>query len=179
MTGVDLDGANLRGANLRGANLTRANLSGTTMKGTNVMGVVWSNTTCPDSTFSDSDRGTCTGHLGATVPTLGRAGAYPNSEGLGQVKPSTFSNGGDGTAAAFDITWTSWGGTQATGTGKALYTGSNLPTYEDPSETATVVAFDLGICDGTFMYQTVEWFFPQEGGSLGFPDGELNVCTGQ
>jgi len=30
---------------------------------TNFTKVTWSNTTCPDGTNSNNDRGTCTGHL--------------------------------------------------------------------------------------------------------------------
>jgi uncharacterized protein YjbI with pentapeptide repeats len=72
LTGVDLTGANLHGANLTNANLTNAkmtnaqvfgtNLTGATMTGADVIGVIWTNTTCPDATNSNSDGGTCVGH---------------------------------------------------------------------------------------------------------------------
>lgn len=62
---ADLTGANLAGANLTRANLTNADLSGANLTGANLHGVIWSGTTCPDGTDSDSDvGGTCIGHLG-------------------------------------------------------------------------------------------------------------------
>jgi len=59
----DLAGANLSGANLKGANLTGASLVGANLAGANVKGVTWSNTLCPDGTNSDTNGGTCLGHL--------------------------------------------------------------------------------------------------------------------
>jgi hypothetical protein len=59
LSGALLNGANLTGANLHGAGLTGANLTGATLTGANLTGVVWSNTTCPDGTNSDSDGGSC------------------------------------------------------------------------------------------------------------------------
>jgi FG-GAP-like repeat/Pentapeptide repeats (8 copies)/HYR domain len=69
LSGADLSQANLAGAILSGANLTGANLSGTTLAGANmtgatVTGVIWLQTTCPDGTTSNTDGGTCAGHLG-------------------------------------------------------------------------------------------------------------------
>jgi phospholipase C len=60
---ANLQGASLQGVNLQGADLTGANLSGAHLQGTNTKGVVWSNTTCPDGTNSDSHGGTCAGHV--------------------------------------------------------------------------------------------------------------------
>ena len=60
---ANLSGANLQGANLKGANLTNANLAGAGLNGANVKDVVWSHTVCPDGTNSDSNGGTCMGHL--------------------------------------------------------------------------------------------------------------------
>jgi hypothetical protein len=61
--GANLSGADLTGANLQDANLTDATLTGALAKGANLNGVVWSNTTCPDGTNSNTDGGTCSGHL--------------------------------------------------------------------------------------------------------------------
>jgi len=61
--GTDLSGANLSGANLNKADLTGADLSGANVSGTNFNKVTWSGTTCPDGTNSNSDGGTCNGHL--------------------------------------------------------------------------------------------------------------------
>jgi hypothetical protein len=59
LSGALLNGANLSGANLHGADLTGANLTGANLSGANLTGVVWSNTTCPDGSNSDSDGGSC------------------------------------------------------------------------------------------------------------------------
>jgi len=66
-TGANLIGANLTSANLGGDDLTDADLSGATGTGTATLtGVIWSNTTCPDGTISNTN-GTspqsCIGHL--------------------------------------------------------------------------------------------------------------------
>jgi uncharacterized protein YjbI with pentapeptide repeats len=63
LSGANLQGANLQGANLNGANLTAATLAGATVKGANFNKITWSNTTCPDSTNSNSDGGTCINNL--------------------------------------------------------------------------------------------------------------------
>ena len=55
--------ADLTGADLTGANLTNANLTGATSKGAHFDHVIWSNTTCPDSSNSDAyTPHTCVGH---------------------------------------------------------------------------------------------------------------------
>jgi hypothetical protein len=59
LSGALLNGANLSGANLNGADLTSANLTGANLTGANLANVVWSNTTCPDGSNSDSDGGSC------------------------------------------------------------------------------------------------------------------------
>ncbi len=68
LSAANLSAANLANANLTGDNLTHANLSGASLfraqlTGANLSGVTWSNTTCPDGTISNSDSGTCLGHL--------------------------------------------------------------------------------------------------------------------
>ena len=75
LKGANLTGANLRSANFSGAslsnvNLTNADLTDATitsswgLKNENVSGVIWSNTTCPDGTNSDTNGSSgCEGHL--------------------------------------------------------------------------------------------------------------------
>jgi uncharacterized protein YjbI with pentapeptide repeats len=64
LTDSNFSNTNLSGANLNGANLTQTNLKGATgMSTTTLTGVVWSKTTCPDNTNSNTDGGTCLGHL--------------------------------------------------------------------------------------------------------------------
>jgi hypothetical protein len=59
LSGALLNGANLSGANLNSADLTGADLTGANLTGANLNKVVWSNTTCPDGSNSDSDGGSC------------------------------------------------------------------------------------------------------------------------
>ncbi len=55
---ADLGGVDLTGADLSGADLSEAHLHDAT-----VIDVVWSDTICPDGTNSDSNGGSCDGHL--------------------------------------------------------------------------------------------------------------------
>lgn len=114
----------------------------------------------------------------APTPVLGRlAGDFAHGEGFGQVKPSLVSNGGDPTGIVSGITWSSWGGAMATGTGTSDYVGPNQSVADGTEESATIVAFDVGTCDGTYMYQAVEWYFPEDGQS--FDPGQYeDICTG-
>ena len=113
------------------------------------------------------------------VPTLGRfAGAFGISGvGFGQVRPKEIFNGGDPSGMVSHITWKSWGGPQAIGTGTALYVGPHQSVAEGTEETATVVAFNLGLCGGKLMYRAVEWYFPQHGQAFN-PRQYENICTG-
>jgi hypothetical protein len=114
----------------------------------------------------------------AGVPTLGQlAGDFARGEGFGQIKPSRIFNGGDPTGLLSRVVWSAWGGAQATGTGIGEYLGPNQTVAQGTEETATVVAFDLGTCDGKLMYQAVEWYFPQHGQSFN-PDTYEDICTG-
>jgi hypothetical protein len=38
------------------------------------------------------------------------------------------------------------------------------------------VAFDLETCEGQYMYQAIEWYFPESGGSFS-PGNYLDVCA--
>jgi len=72
LTGADLrrssfGGASLRKASLGGADLSAADLSGADLGSADLAGarlddVVWSGSTCPDGTNSDTNGGTCCGH---------------------------------------------------------------------------------------------------------------------
>ena len=59
---VDLTGANLSNTFLYSTNLTNANLTGSNLEDAILSGVLWSNTTCPDGSNSD------TNGLNACVP---------------------------------------------------------------------------------------------------------------
>jgi hypothetical protein len=41
----------------------------------------------------------------------------------------------------------------------------------------TIVAFDLGTCGGTLMYQAVEGYFPQHGQNFN-PSQYEDICAG-
>lgn len=115
----------------------------------------------------------------AALPVLGQpAGIFAtNSKGFGEVRPSTVFNGGDPTGLVTDITWSSWGGSTATGTGTSDYVGPNQSVAGGTQETVTIVAFDLGTCDGKLMYRAVEWYFPQHGDNFD-PNQYEDICTG-
>ena len=78
------------------------------------------------------------------------------------------------------ISWSNWGAPQAMGQGQAIDgTGQSGPVSSWPVVTVTVVAFDLGTCDGsTPAYQEVEYYYPQHGDTFD-PNNGTNACTGQ
>src|SRR5215472_10733889 len=87
------------------------------------------------------------GQQQAAVPTLGRpAGLFAHGEGFGQVRPSKIFNGGDPTGLVSHITWKSWGGTRAYGTGTSDDVGSSQTVDSGTEERVTIVAFDRGTC---------------------------------
>ena len=109
---------------------------------------------------------------GATVPTedtvttevavLGEGEPYWGEyfEGFGTVEPTSIWFGGVSTGSVRDITWSSWGGSEATGEGTGYYTASgNADAFESR---AVVVADDRRECDGVLMYNRIVWWFPDE-----------------
>jgi len=75
-----------------------------------------------------------------------------------------------------NVSWQSWGGPEAVGSGVGYYDPPNVPVSNSIREQATVVAFDLGTCGGRYMYQGIEWYFPESGGS--FDNSTfLNICS--
>jgi hypothetical protein len=115
-----------------------------------------------------------------TSPTLGVSSAFgPAAVGFGQVRPAEISLGGDPTGLVTGVTWQSWGGSQATGTGTSTYVGPNQSVAQGTQEMATVVASDLGTCGGNPAYQQVKWYFPQQGETLSTgANSTINACTG-
>lgn len=108
------------------------------------------------------------------VPVLG-LGRYP-TRGYGSVRPAIIDNGGDPTGIVTDVTWRTWGGPQAIATGMGYYDPPNVPASRSIKERTTVVAFDLGTCSGRYMYQAIEWYFPESGGSFD-PGNYINICS--
>jgi hypothetical protein len=114
----------------------------------------------------------------AAAPVLGQlTGIFAHGTGFGQARPAEVFNGGDPTGLVSKITWQSWGGATATGTGTSTYVGANQPVAAGTPQRATIVAFNLGTCAGKLMYQAVEWYFPQHGQSFSGSHYE-NVCAG-
>jgi len=113
-------------------------------------------------------------------PTLGVAGAFgPNGMGFGTVRPAEISFGGDPTGVLTGVTWQSWGGAQATGTGTSTYVAPGQTVAQGTQETATVVASGLGTCKGAPAYQQVVWYFPQHGQTAADNGGSpIQACTG-
>ena len=121
------------------------------------------------------------------APTLGSAawgqalGSYAGISGFGEVAPSSYSLGPVAESPHVDsISWSNWGAPQAMGQGQAIDgNGQSGPISSWPVVTATVVAFDLGTCDGsTPAYQKVTYYFPQNGQTFD-PNSGTNACTGQ
>lgn len=110
----------------------------------------------------------------AAVPVLGQSRGV--TEGYGSARPTTISNGGDPTGIVTNVSWQSWGGPEALATATGYYDPPNVPVYKAIREKATVVAFDLGICAGQYMYQGIEWYFPESGGSFN-TTSYLNICS--
>lgn len=65
---ADLLAADFRSSDLSGANLGFADLTAADFGGATLAGVIWSSTTCPDSTSSDANGGTCCGHHVGSAP---------------------------------------------------------------------------------------------------------------
>ncbi len=109
-----------------------------------------------------------------TLPVLGRNFGY-GTTGFGTVRPTQIYLGGEVTGLLRDITWHTWGSPTALGSGQALWVAPNQIVADGTKETAVVVAFDLGTCDGSPSYQKVEWYFPSEGQTFD-PTQGMDTC---
>ena len=114
----------------------------------------------------------------AHQPVLGRAsGNFSHATGLGKVRPRRIDFGGDPTSFVKRITWHSWGGLRAKGTGRAVWVPPNQPVSNGRIQNVRIVGFHRGMCDGTFMYKAVEWYFPQHHQHF-TTHHYANVCAG-
>jgi hypothetical protein len=135
-------------------------------------------TTRPAATTTSSPSVPASVGSAGPVPTLGQpAGVFAHGEGFGQVKPSKIFNGGDPTGLVTHVAWKSWGGARAVATGISDYVAPNQSVADGTEEAATVVAFNLGTCDGKLMYRAVEWYFPQHKQAFD-PSHYEDICTG-
>ncbi|GED96369.1 hypothetical protein [Gordonia crocea] len=105
---------------------------------------------------------------GKAAPTTSAGGAVvlgsmpPNGKGYGQERPTTVYTGGVGRARVTDITWTSWGGERAEGTGTGVWLREDRVGTEQEVP-ATIVAWDIGTCNGKRAYRKITWYFPSKG----------------
>lgn len=86
----------------------------------------------------------------------------PYQTGYGQVRPHEIFNGGDPSGGVSDITWTSWGGSIAVGTGTAEWVPDGAAVAAGYDEKAVVYAWDPGPCAGQLRYRMINWYFPGE-----------------
>jgi hypothetical protein len=113
----------------------------------------------------------------ASAPLLGAVWAS-GVQGYGTARPSGLNNGGDPTGIVSGLTWSSWGGSSASGTGTAEYVAPGQSVAQGSEEHVTVVAFDLGTCHGRTAYRAVEWYFPGKGQHFS-ATRYFDACTGQ
>jgi hypothetical protein len=93
------------------------------------------------------------------------------------VRPSGINNGGDPTGIVVNVRWQSWGGPQAAAEGTSTYVAPNETVAQGKQALATVVAFYLGMWNGKFMYQAINWYFPEHGQTFN-PKTYINICMG-
>jgi hypothetical protein len=124
---------------------------------------------------------TTTAALAGTAPTLGLKQASSNwGAGFGAVRPAAINFNGDPTSFISKIRWNRWGGRQAVGHGIAGFVWPGFAVADGTRYVgATVVAFDLGKCDGQLAYQREEWYFPQYGERFARTSAGWNICTGK
>lgn len=96
------------------------------------------------------------------VPTLGLAGWAPGTRGYGASKPNVIDNNGDPTGTVTGVTWRSWGGATASGSGTGYWPGDG-PVVDAVKAGAEIRAYDLTTCDGHPAYRKVVWWFPSKG----------------
>ena len=111
------------------------------------------------------------------VPTLGVVWGQ-HQRGYGTARPGVVDNGGDGSGVISDVHWRTWGGKTAVGSGTATFVRDGEAQAQGLPKTATIEAWDLGPCHGKLVYRTVDWYFPQEGGTVN-EHGNYNICTGE
>lgn len=127
--------------------------------------------------------GTGTARKLQRTPVLGAAPSQSTAlTGLGEVRPSSVSFGGDGTSYIDDVTWDSWGGSQADGRGTANWAPPNGPLADAVPVKARVRAFDLGTCNGRAAYRKLAWWWPSKGETFASAvkrlEGGYSICRG-
>jgi hypothetical protein len=122
-----------------------------------------------------------TSALAGSAPTLGLKQANRTwGAGFGAIRPPAINFNGDPTSFIDRIRWRSWGGSQAVGHGVAGFVWPGFGVADGTRYVgATVVAFDLGTCDGHPAYQREGWYFPQYGETFAPASAGWDICTGK
>ncbi len=94
----------------------------------------------------------------------------PYQSGYGETRPSVVFNGGDPTGLVTGITWDSWGGDVATGSGYSDFVPDGYAVAEGHQAKVRIYAWDPGPCADQQAYRLVDWYFPDEPGSWAKPD---------
>jgi hypothetical protein len=118
------------------------------------------------------------GAYSAALPVLGRTWG-PYQRGYGEVKPYAIDNGGDPTGIVEHVHWRSWGADRAVGHGVGYFQPPGKIVADSVVEPASVVAFDLGTCNGLRAYNAIQWYYPQHGEKFDPTRWYINICTGQ
>ncbi|MFT3715645.1 MAG: hypothetical protein QM774_06780 [Gordonia sp. (in: high G+C Gram-positive bacteria)] len=101
-------------------------------------------------------------------------GSMPsNGRGYGTERPQEVYAGGDPSSRITGITWSSWGGDRAEGTGAGTYQTAGKPSEQGVP--ATIVASDPGECAGKRAYTKVTYYFPSKGEAFG-SRSPMNAC---
>jgi hypothetical protein len=103
---------------------------------------------------------------GATMPD-GVGGGGPPAKGFGRVRPREIFFGGDPSGLVCHISWTSWGGQFAVGTGTGLYIGPHQGVSQGHPAPAVIVLYHLATWHGRPAYTRLNWYFPQGGSTYG------------
>ena len=134
----------------------------------------------PVSTAAAKRSSTTVTGISGREPTLGARDAFGAiGKGFGQVRPREIDVTGDFEGHVLDITWHSWGGPRATGTGRGLWVPRSARSLSQGKlAPVAIVAFDLGPCSGRYAYRSVEWYFPQHGQSFNpsYAIGPSSLC---
>jgi len=105
----------------------------------------------------------------------------PYSEGFGTVRPTYVFNGGDPTGKFSDITWQSWGGDKATGTGTGYWEPPGQPVAASVKAPINLVAYDRQTCGGRLVYRRLAVYFPTHGESYdpaSNGENQYDLCVG-
>lgn len=133
---------------------------------------VWNTATGSGVFLSNEKAETFDGPGGASAPAGSGGdetvvlGSMPsNGRGYGTAKPVGVYAGGDPTSRITDITWTTWGGETAEGTGTGTWREDGRVGREQYIP-ATVVVSDIGMCNGKRAYMKINWYFPSKGETI-------------